>query len=304
MLSLLPGLLLSFAPPVLPESPNGATSPPTADATAAPEAPPDDESAAAEPPADPTPEAGETPETSAPLPMQPAEAPVEVEPPQPEPTVQPQPEVLPPAAVEVGPVEAAGPEPGFVRVQRPRYAGTGMFIASGVTFGAAALVQAIDSLVAGDQGTGILERMFLATSMGMAAGGGIKKGHADAYDDTVFRRKRPETRKLLIAGAVLVGAGATLGLVNEGMWWHCVFNDSGPYSIELDEDTFQLYGCRYGLTRGLLDLSSGATAAGLGMLTWALVYRRDARAYEGARVVAMQPTFGRGQAGLSITGRF
>lgn len=192
---------------------------------------------------------------------------------------------------------------GYVRVKRPRFRGTGQFAISGVSFGMAVLIQAVDSLAFGSSGFGIGERVFLAVAMGTAAGGGITRGHADAYDDAAFRRTPLDTRKTLIAGAALIGTGAVLGLVNEGLWWQCAFNESGPYFLDEDENFFA-YPCRYGLNRGLLDLASGMTTAGLGMLTWSLVYRRDSKAYERARVVAFHPTFGAASAGLTVEGRF
>ncbi len=309
MLTLLPGLLLALAPPVLPDSTSQRPSEPAPAAESQPDTASGPGGAPTEMPAEGEPVPEPPPETSGPLPMQPAEPSPEVEPPQPDPVAETSTEVAPAPVADVEqPLESRGPDEAlhgdYVRVQRPRHNGTGMFITAGVTFGAAALVQSLDSLAFGDSSLGILERMFLATSMGMAAGGGIRKGHADAYDDTVFGRERPKTRKILVAGVALTAVGATLGLVNEGLWWSCVFNDDGPYAIEPDPDSFRQFDCRSGLTRGLLDLSSGATAAGLGMMTWALVYRRDARAYEGARVISLRPRFGRGYAGLSVGGRF
>ena len=40
------------------------------------------------------------------------------------------------------------------------------------------------------------------------------------------------------------------------------------------------------------------------MLSYALTYRRHARAYERARVIGLRPTFGRNMTGLTIGGRF
>ena len=53
-----------------------------------------------------------------------------------------------------------------------------------------------------------------------------------------------------------------------------------------------------------MDLATGATSAGVGLMTWALVYRRDARAYQRARVLGVTPTLGRDRWSLSIEGRF
>lgn len=95
------------------------------------------------------------------------------------------------------------------------------------------------------------------------------------------------------------------GLVNEGLWWRCVFAGSGPYRVEPEQEFGRsMFDCRYGLTRGLLDLSTATTSAGLGLMTWALIYRRDARAYSRARVLGLRPTLGRDRWGLHLEGRF
>lgn len=305
MLASLSSLLLFAGPPVLPEPTSPAPSEEVAPVAEEPPEPavldtPGPSPVAPEPAAAPVQQPSASAPVEPPQPVGPAESP------QPVPVAEPAP--APPApdpfAAQIDlPPSSRGPA-GYVRVQRPRHNGTGMFIAAGATFAGAVLVQSIDSIIVGDGSFGILERVLLGTSMGLSAGGGINRGRADAYDDTALKRKRAETRKVLIAGSVLVGAGAVLGLVNEGMWWNCVFNGSGPYATENDPDEFTQFNCRYGLTRGLLDVSSGATAAGLGMLTWALVYRRHSRAYKAARVIGFRPTFGRGRAGIAMSGRF
>jgi hypothetical protein len=222
-------------------------------------------------------------------------------------------ETSPPLEAPVMPVPVPEPElapglvgdeldAGWVTVKAPRWRGTGLFIGSGALFASAVIFQLVDGLSCGDCALGVTERAFLAAGMGLAAGGGVMRGRADAYDDTALRRKRPDTRPLLIAGAALVGVGAVVGLVNDGLWWRCVTNASGPYSTPSDGG-FGLQ-CRYDLTRGLLDLGAASAAAGLGMLTWSLAYRRDARAYQRARVIGLRPTFGHGRWGMSLGGRF
>ena len=126
----------------------------------------------------------------------------------------------------------------------------------------------------------------------------------EVYDDVATRRGPRDTRKALIAGATLTGFGAVLGLVNEGLWWRCGLNNDGPYHRESDPFSFSTYDCRYGLSRSLLDLASASTAVGLGMLTWSLAYKKDAKAYSRARVIGMRPTLGQGRMGLTLEGRF
>lgn len=192
----------------------------------------------------------------------------------------------------------------YVAVRPPAWRGTGMLVAAGVVFAHAITFQGLDSLMFGNVATGGIERALMATTVGLAAGGGAVRARADAYDDTALGRKRPGTRRALIAGAVLTGVGAVMGLVNEGLWWRCVYDGSGPYRTDGNDFNFSTFDCRYGISRGLLDLSTGATSAGLAMMTWALVYRRNARAYQRARVVGLRPSIGRDRFGLSLGGRF
>lgn len=193
------------------------------------------------------------------------------------------------------------PDSGWVTVRAPRFRGTGMLVGSGLALGGALAFQAIDALVCGNCATGVTERVMLAASMGLAAGGGAARGRADAYDDTVLRRERPNTRRALLVGAALTGVGAALGLANEGMWWRCAVGGEGPYQVRFGGGSFD---CRYGVTRGVLDLATVSTATGLAMLTWSLTYRRDARALRRARVIGLRPTMGRERWGLSLEGRF
>jgi len=192
----------------------------------------------------------------------------------------------------------------YVTIRPPSWRGTGMLVAAGLTFASAITFQGIDTLLCGECATGGIERAMMATTIGLAAGGGAVRAHADAYDDTALRRNRPNTRRALITGAVLTGAGAALGLVNEGLWWKCVFDGSGPYRREAEEFVWSQFDCRYGVSRGLMDVATGAAATGAAMMTWALVYRRDAAAYQRAKVLGIAPMTGRGRYGLSIEGRF
>jgi hypothetical protein len=244
----------------------------------------------------PEPTAEATPGTE---PTEPTEPPAEIGPEvAPEPTV----EVAPLAPPELAPgLDAEDDDDRYVTVRPPRWRGTGILIGAGALYAAAIAFQAGDSVLCGDCATGVIERIFLFGSMGMAAGGAVMRGHADAYDDTALRRDRPDTRKTLIAGAVLTGAGAVMGLVNEGLWWSCVVTGDGPYETNGD---FNGTGCNYLTSRALLDIGTATTAAGLGLLSWSLTYSRDARAYQRARVIGLRPTLGRDRWGLGVGGRF
>lgn len=246
----------------------------------------------------------EVPGETAPEPSEPAEPSeptVEVGPtPPPEPAVAPAAPLAPDAELAPG-LEADSLER-YVTVRPPRWRGTGILIGAGALYAAAIAFQAGDSALCGDCATGVIERIFLFGSMGMAAGGSVLRGHADAYDDTALGRDRPDTRKTLIIGAALTGAGAVMGLVNEGLWWSCVVTGEGPY--ETNDDDWNGTGCNYLTSRALLDVGTATTAAGLGLLSWSLTYSRDAKAYRRARVIGLRPTIGRDRWGLGVGGRF
>jgi hypothetical protein len=211
----------------------------------------------------------------------------------------------PPPVPDSAPVEPKTEEPVWITVSPPRWRGTGMFIAAGGVMFGTLTFQILDALACGNCTFGPIERLMLITTMGMAAGGGVTRAHADAFDDTALRRERPDTQRALVAGATLIGIGAVVGLVNEGMWWRCVLDRSGPYRLDQEDvDILMATPCRYHLSRGLIDLASVTTATGLGLLSWSLTYRRDARAYARARVIGLRPTLGRERWGLSLGGRF
>lgn len=255
---------------------------------------------------------GEVPE-AAPLDEAPAET--DVESPSEEPALGAPVVVEPPPPVVAGPAPVQDPERApvaredwhdsksdWVTVRAPRWRGTGLWVGAGLAMGGAFTFQLVDALLCGSCAYGLVERVMLGASMGLSAGGGVVRGRADAYDDTVLRRDRPDTRRTLIIGTALAGAGVVLGLVNEGMWWRCVIADAGPYRVEADD--FRSFNCRYGLNRGLVDLASASTATGLGLLTWSLNYRRTAKGLERARVVGLRPALGRDRWGVSLGGRF
>jgi len=192
----------------------------------------------------------------------------------------------------------------YITVRPPQWRGSGQLIAAGSLFVAAVAFQAGDTAICGDCATGVFERILLFTSMGLAGGGGVARGHADAYDDTALRRERPDTRRALIAGAVLTGVGAAIGLVNEGLWWHCVIEGgAGPYEATNSGDVFENQ-CRMGVNRAMIDVATASTGTGLALLGWSLTYRRDAKAYERARVIGLRPNVGRDRFGIGLQGRF
>lgn len=203
----------------------------------------------------------------------------------------------------------AGPAlDGYVRVQRPRGDGTWQLVISGVAFAGGVVTQLVDASVYRNSGTGVLERAFFGTTIILAATGANARARHDAYFDTALRMPVRSTRTWLALGATLTVLGVGAGVANEAMWWKCAIGDEGPYHTggvsEFEEfSNRRRRPCNYNVGRGVLDGAVMATSAGLGMLIYALRYRHDARAYEGAKLV-VAPSFSRGFRGLSLQGRF
>ncbi|MCB9566142.1 MAG: hypothetical protein H6710_02815 [Myxococcales bacterium] len=215
-----------------------------------------------------------------------------------------------PTPLEVEAVGPEGPVPAwqlwqdYVRVERPRYRGTGLFIAAGATFGAGVLAQLVDVAFNDGEGSGFVDRFFIAPSMILAPLAGHFRGRYDAYmDASIGRRPRP-ARAFVAAGFALAALGAAGGLVNEGLWWQCWIGESGPYYREPPPDVFVApRSCRSGLARGVLDASALMVSGGMAMALWGVKYRRDMRAYERA-VFAVVPRVQQGQLGLGVVGSF
>ena len=96
-------------------------------------------------------------------------------PPQPEPVAEVGPSIAPPVItedIEPAPVDTTE----WVKVQPPRWRGTGQFIAAGALFSLSFAYQIGDGLICGNCAIGVIERVWLAAGMGLAAGGGVVRG--------------------------------------------------------------------------------------------------------------------------------
>lgn len=203
-----------------------------------------------------------------------------------------------------GPVPAAVLWNDYVRVQRPRGAGKGLFIAAGAAFGVGLVAQLADVAFNEGQGSGFVDRVFLGPAMILAPIGGYIRGRHDAFMDASIGRKRRPARAILGAGFALAAVGAVAGLANEALWWQCWIGETGPYYKEPPPDVFVApRSCRSGLARGVLDASALMVGSGLAMALWGVKYRRDSRAYERA-AFAVVPRLQQGQVGLGIVGSF
>lgn len=255
-----------------------------------------------------------------PLPDTPSSVP---EPAAPEPKQAPEPEGAPEPAVEAEPMgptvdpfgaqEAAGPtapapesprdaEITSARVEAdasPRR-GNGQFIAAGVLFASAFAFQITDAVVFDDAAIGAVERVLLLSGVGLAVGGGVTRGRANARQDESGSKRR-DVHSTLIGGSALTVIGVTLGVVNDVLWWRCVATSEGLY--EDKRDAYGLHDCNARVGRALLDVSAAATATGLGLMSWSISYRRHrARAHD--RTLGLRPMVGRDRWGIGVGGRF
>jgi hypothetical protein len=191
---------------------------------------------------------------------------------------------------------AGGTPPGWVEVERPGSRGTGFIVGAGVSLGIGIAFQLGDRVLCGGCGPGIFERVVFAHTFAFAAAAGVLRGRADAFDDAVVKRTR-DTRGVKIAGAVLLGLGLGIGIVNEGLWWASVADSKGPYAGG-DYET------AIAINRTVLDVATIAGSTGVGLLTWRARYHRDRSAYRNARVLSLAPSFGESFAGATVQGRF
>ncbi|MEZ4449315.1 MAG: hypothetical protein R3B09_07535 [Nannocystaceae bacterium] len=192
----------------------------------------------------------------------------------------------------------------YVRVERPRSRGRGLLIATGATFGVGVLVQLGNLAFAQDRGVGVVERAFFASTMVLAPIGGFVRGRYDAYTDRSLGRTMRRPTGMIALGFTMAGLGAIGGLLNEAFWWPCVVGETGPYYQPGPINQVAVGPqCHNTLSRAALDGATLLVAGGLGLATWGLKYRHDARAYERA-VLAVVPRVRAGEVGLGVTGRF
>ncbi len=192
----------------------------------------------------------------------------------------------------------------YVRIKRPNGRGTGLLIAAGATYGVGILAQLTDVAINDGLGSGYAERLFLGASMVLAPVGGFLRGRDDAFVDAAVGRRKASSKVMIGVGLAMAGIGAIAGLANEGMWWQCRINETGPYYVEPPPDVFVAESvCRSGVSRLVLDGSALMFGGGLAMGVWGLKYRKDSKKYERA-VISVVPRMQRSQVGIGIVGSF
>ncbi len=202
-----------------------------------------------------------------------------------------------PADDELAP--ALEPDRGLVRVKRPLQTGNGMLGTAAALWGFNVLYQASDRLLCGGCATGILEHTVAATSIGLAAGGGLRKGGALAFDDAATGSERRNHKRGRAVGLGLLIGGAAVTLANDVMVYRCMVNGEGPY-----EPWEGATPCNHGINRLVFDLGTGSMGAGAALLAGSVRYGKHSDAYARARRISVAPSVGRDRAGLQIGGRF
>jgi hypothetical protein len=123
-------------------------------------------------------------------------------------------------------------------------------------------------------------------SIGLAAGGGALRGKHEAYNG-----KKRDAKKMIVAGAVMVGVGGTAYIASRFARFAaigCVARGG--------------FGCYRGVYAGTtigIQLALSTVAAGAGILAFGDQYKRQKR-----REIQVAPSIGATFTGLTVSGRF
>ena len=212
------------------------------------------------------------------------------------------------AAEDPGVPTPPPPAPPPVDRQRPSWNGKGLLIGAGVAGGVGLALNAgrigwhLATCHRRDDPLGYVGGCLVSTwgdvflsipswfanmaSIGLAGGGGALRGRYEAWEG----RKR-DSKKAIIAGATMVGVGATVYLASRLARFAaigCVADSLGCY-----------HGVYIGSTIGI-QLGLSTAAAGAGILAFGAEYRRHRRKVQ----LQVSPTVSRTFTGLTVSGRF
>jgi hypothetical protein len=219
-----------------------------------------------------------------------------------EPTQVPPPDVDPSdVMVEAGPVDEWGrPLPPPEKPIPP--GGVGFYVGAGVLFGAMVTKQLVMGLTCEDVYCGyrgVADRLLGLGTMGMAAGGGWFDGRRAAY----LRHDAGKPPKSLTgrraAGWTMFALGLGGLIADTALYNVCYSSADGPYTKLRGFS----YTCSPVTSVVLVDLSTLVGSVGLGLGMSGESQRRHQKKY-GVSGVSLAPWGGRGQAGLSLSGRF
>lgn len=177
--------------------------------------------------------------------------------------------------------------------------GAGFYAGAAVFFGAMITKQWVMALTCADVYCGyrgIADRVLSAGVMGMAAGGGWYDGRRAAY----LRHDAGKPPKSLTgrraAGWTMFALGIGGVIADAVLYNVCYSSADGPYT----KITGFSYTCSPVASVVILDLSTLVGAVGLGLGVSGESQRRHQKKYQ----MSLAPWGGRGQAGLSLSGRF
>jgi hypothetical protein len=136
--------------------------------------------------------------------------------------------------------------------------------------------------------------LALVSAISMAAAGAVLRGQRDAFDHVYASKRRNDIAKLRWAGVGLILGGVVTYLVTAPTAWGVLAKcDTAKCASRMRIMAFA--------TR---DVSAVLIAGGAGMLGYAEGYRRAHEKFGREKALSFSPSFGRGFAGLSLSGRF
>jgi hypothetical protein len=136
--------------------------------------------------------------------------------------------------------------------------------------------------------------LLLFGTIGMLAAGAMLRAQRKAYDDAFAQKRQRNIKALRGAGIGLVAGGVitwlTLGPTSWGLLSKCGTAKCATRARAMSFTT--------------RDIGALLAASGAAMLGFAEAYRRRHDEYSRERAIMFAPQFGRGMAGLGMTGRF
>jgi hypothetical protein len=136
--------------------------------------------------------------------------------------------------------------------------------------------------------------LALLATIGMVTAGAMLRAERKAYDDAFADRRQKNIAALRGAGIGLIAGGVitwfTLGPTAWALLSKCGTAKCATHARAMAFST--------------RDVGAVLAAAGAGMLGFAESYRRHHERFARERAIMFAPTFGRGMAGLGVTGRF
>ncbi len=190
-------------------------------------------------------------------------------------------------------------DPAYVEPEPGPLKGWGLVGAAGGVFGGMVLTQLITGLTCDDvycETRGWPWRLMGLATMGLAGGGGWVHGHYLATQRAKDGEPAAKPTGRRVAGWTMFALGVAGLITDTALYQLCYDGRRGPY-IEI---TGFRYTCSPVISVVTLDLSTLVGATGLGLALSAESQLRSRQRFD----LSLAPWGGRGQAGLSLSGRF